>query len=106
MDTQGMAQPELRRSDSLALKNYKKWSTVECHARHPIGGFVPMKLPYDHAKAEHRHSIADIKARFPSVGLVLDLQNQDDPYRCTAWPEMGMLNPPRGGGGGGRGGGP
>mmetsp|Transcript_4597 Transcript_4597/g.13671 ORF Transcript_4597/g.13671 Transcript_4597/m.13671 type:complete len:216 (-) Transcript_4597:106-753(-) len=74
------ALPVLRRSDSIALKNYTKWQSTPSTATHPIGGFVPMKLPYDAAMLEDRHSVLDVKAQFPAVGLILDLQNQDNPY--------------------------
>lgn len=71
----------MRRSNSLALKNYPKWRLVPRHASRPLGNrLVPAKLFYDGANETDAHSVARLKAAFPRLGLVLDLQNQDEAY--------------------------
>jgi hypothetical protein len=49
----------------------------------PVGRFVPMKLPYDRAPPFAAHGIALVKARFPALGLILDLQNQGGVYETV-----------------------
>lgn len=79
--------PTLERKTSSALKNYAKWREVERHAWRPIEfgsrGFLPMKLPYDAASPQDAHTILHVKAQFSRLGLVLDLQNQDEAYSCN-----------------------
>jgi len=97
----------LRRSPSIALKNYEKWRKVQRHAVRPLAGLLAMKLPYgdspdptrpiskayehpnrdhsprhapDEAKLVDSHCIHAMKTEFPTLGLVLDLQNQDGAY--------------------------
>jgi len=74
----------MERSTSAAtgLKNFRKWSTV-ANSGTQIGPFVPMKLPYDLAPAENGHTIALMKALHPTLGIVLDLQNQDSVYSAA-----------------------
>jgi protein-tyrosine phosphatase len=39
-----------------------------------------MKLPYDLAPPESAHNVASVKTKHPTLGIVLDLQNQDNVY--------------------------
>jgi len=74
MSENGVTKPKLTRSPSIALKNYEKWRKVEPHAVRDLAGLLAMKLPYDEAKLVDSHCISAMKAEFPSLGLVLDLQ--------------------------------
>lgn len=43
----------LRRSPSIALKNYEKWRKVQRHAVRPLAGLLAMKLPYGVTPRDH-----------------------------------------------------